>query len=168
MKLGLHIGLASTNITLEDTILSSNSGQNNTTDDEFFYNEKLYMFKPEDLEPNLNRALKAGLPVPLLTVMHFMTSATLEFHGSQDIMEAGYHCFISLTFALFVWILALLFTACIPRYSCYAFMIIGALMIATNVMYFFWTELDHNFPPIVISGKFIQLRLDKRVASQSY
>ena len=161
MEIGIHVGLASTNITLSSmnpmTNFSATSGTK-LTDLEFFYNEKVRMFKPELLEPSMNRALEVGLPVPLLTVIHFMTSASLDFHWSQDIMEAGYHCYLVLVLALLVWILALLFIAGVPRYSCYTFIVIGVLMISTNVIYFYWVQLDRHFPCIFVSGKFIELR----------
>jgi hypothetical protein len=160
MEIGLHIGLASSNITLTSLspIVWRNDSGTVLRNSTFFYNEKVPMFKPELLESSMDGALAVGLPVPLLTAIHFLTSATLDFHWSQDVMEAGYHCYLILVFALLVWFLALLFIAAIPRYSCYSFIVIGVLMISTNVIYFYWVMLDHHFPPFFISGQFIELR----------
>lgn len=183
MNLGIHIGLACTNVTLESIILppiepstkTSSLIITNATDHSnltittiiesikpqppyFFYNERLKMYIPELFEPEMGHALLAGYPVPLLTVYHFLTSATRGFSWSQDILEAGYHCYLLVIFALTVWFVTLVFIAAVPRYSCYAFVVIGCLLLFTNITYFYWVKLYHHFPPIYVGGEFVHLR----------
>jgi len=164
MEMRLHVGLASTNITLHNPHKVLRLVGRNITivprkDDEvFFYNERIRMFKPEMLEPRMEEAMEQGLPIPLLSVLHFLTSAQAGFGWSQDIMEGGYHCYCILTFALGTWFLAILFVASIPRYSCYTFLVTGLLMITNVMVYFHWVQLDRHFPPIFISGEFLELK----------
>jgi dual oxidase maturation factor 1 len=160
----LHVGLASINVTLHNLHAPVKPFGSNVTifphedDAVFFYNERIRIFKPETLEPSMETAIQYGLPIPLLSVIHFLTSAQIQFHWSQDIMEAGYHCYCALTFALGSWILSILFVAGVPRYSCYTFIFTGLLMITNSAVYFYWVHVESQFPPIFISGEFIELK----------
>lgn len=164
MEMRLHVGLASINVTLHNPheplkLIGRNvSITPKKSDEVFYFNERIRMFKPEMLDPSMAKAMEHGMPIPLLSVIHFLTSAQEGFGWSQDIMEAGYHSYCTLTLALGVWILAIVFVAGIPRYSCYAFIVTGFLMITNSVAYFRWVRVDRHFPPIFISGTFVELK----------
>ena len=163
VKVGVHIGLKSSNVTMQYKYkladnFTSNFWVSHVSTSNFWYNEEVVTATPEDLEHVMRNILRRGMPTPLLTVFHFLTASTLGFEWPHHIGEAGFHCLLILIFALLGWVLACLLTAAIPRYSCYAYIGIGVLMVLAVFTYFYWAMLDLIFPCIVIEDQFMRLK----------
>ncbi|ODN01216.1 Dual oxidase maturation factor 1 [Orchesella cincta] len=166
--LGVHIGLASFNVTLTSVYRDFDVAMNGSlipvaeTDGdlapEIFYNERVKMFVPSNFEGVMEKALDHGLPIPILTVYDCLLSATMGFDWSHRILEAGYHVYLILVFALVGWFIAILLVAAIPRYGCYAFIAVGILMIFASVVYFYWAAISEALPCIVIGDTYVELR----------
>ncbi|CAG7822941.1 unnamed protein product [Allacma fusca] len=163
MKVGVHIGLSSFNVTLDylselPENVSLDSPSSLVSAGNFWYNEKISTYHPDDLVPVMGNSLRRGMPSPLITVIHFLTASTLGFEWPHRVGEAGFHVYIILLFALLGWFGAVLLTACIPRYSSYAFIAVGVLMVAATLIYFYWAMIDLVFPCIVIEDNFVQVK----------
>lgn len=158
MQAGIHIGLTSFNITLDhlQTLQTPNNSFVSSPKD-FWYNEAVNIFHPETLEMSLNYYLGEGMPTPLLTILSFLTGSSEGFEWPHRLSEAGFHCYIILLAALILWFVALLLIAFIPRYSSFAFIGIGALMVINTIVYFYWAKTDCVYPVITVADRFIKL-----------
>lgn len=116
------------------------------------------MYNPSNFEGVMEKALQRGLPIPILTVYECLLSATMGFEWSHRILEAGYHVYLILVFALVAWCLAVILVAAIPRYGSYAFIAVGILMIFATLVYFYWAAISEALPCIVIGDSYVELR----------
>lgn len=116
------------------------------------------MYLPSNFDGVMEKALERGLPIPILTVYECLLSATMGFDWSQRIVEAGYHVYLILVFALVGWFIAALLVAAIPRYGSYGFIAVGILMILASVVYFYWAAVSEALPCIVIGDSYVELR----------
>lgn len=116
------------------------------------------MYLPSNFDGVLVKALNRGLPIPILTAYECLLSATTGFEWSHRILEAGYHVYLILVFALVGWFLAALLVAAIPRYGSYGFIAVGILMIFASVVYFYWAAVTVALPCIVIGDSYVELR----------
>lgn len=116
------------------------------------------MYNPSNLEGVMEKSLNHGLPIPILTVYECLLSATSGFDWSHRILEAGYHVYLILVFALVLWSIACVLVATIPRYGSYAFIAVGILMMFGSVVYFYWAAVSEALPCIVIGDSYLELR----------
>lgn len=116
------------------------------------------LYIPSNIEGVMGKALSHGLPIPILTVYECLLSANMGFEWSHRILEAGYHSYLILVFALVGWILASLLVAAIPRYGCFGFIAVGVLMIFASLVYFYWAAITEALPCIVIGDTYVELR----------
>ena len=99
----------------------------------------------------MREALIRGLPVPILTVLDYLTHQEEGFRWSVDYRLAGFACQFLLTLTLISWVWMNIFFLVIPEYGALAMTTTGCLALVSVFLY--WTLLPPRHLVIHISGQ---------------
>lgn len=169
LKLSVHIGLDAVNITLEKS-----AGRSRKTislprflpQDDYFlhrpngdikFNERIKLETAAAMMDQLFEALQRGLPVPILTVLNYLSHQEEGFRWSADYRTAGYYCKFVLTWALICWAWMNIMFLVIPRYGALSMVGVGSL--ALLAVFIYWILLPQHQLVIHINGQVISFSL---------
>lgn len=127
--IGAYIGLNHVNITLKALPIG------NWTMRDIDFNEQFRWDAALDMHDSYKLALKRGLPNPILAVAEYFSLGREGFAWGGQYRAAGYFASIMLYASLACWFLMNLMLITVPRYGAYTKIVIGLLLIATNVGY---------------------------------
>ncbi|KAL5280828.1 C06E1.3 family protein [Megaselia abdita] len=130
-KIGTHIGLMHVNVTL----CAIQIGNWSVPDIDF--NERFGWEGASDMTKHYHEALKRGLPFPILTVAEYFSLSQEGFTWGMQYRQAGYFASILLWTSLASWLLMNLLLIAVPRYGAYMKALTGALLVSTNVGYYY-------------------------------
>lgn len=109
----------------------------NHTDRDIDFNERFTWDAATDMKNSYKSALKRGLPYPILTVAEYFSLGREGFSWGGQYRAAGYYASILLWSSLASWFLMNLLLIAVPRYGAYMKCLTGALLVCTNIGYFF-------------------------------
>lgn len=138
--IGAHIGLMHVNITLKGLAVGNWSSQ------DIDFNERFRWDAAQDMDNSYKKALRRGLPYPILTVAEYFSLGQEGFAWGGQYRAAGYHASILLWASLASWLLMNLLLVAVPRYGAYLKVLTGLLLISTNIGYY-WSLPK---PPLII------------------
>ncbi|XP_069683373.1 dual oxidase maturation factor 1 isoform X2 [Periplaneta americana] len=127
-ELGAFIGLGHVNITL--------TAAGNWTAEDIDFNERFAWLGSGQMGESYREALVRGLPFPILTVAEYFSLGQEGFAWGGQYRAAGYYGSILLWAAFATWALMNLLLVVVPRYGAYTMMLTGALLLATDLVYF--------------------------------
>lgn len=142
-KQEIYVGLKSVNVSLVGELdgASSLASAVNEEDLPSFsqqsvnYNEKFKWDSPSEMSEEHLKALKRGLPYPILTVTEFLSQDSDGFIWSRQLRLAGYYCSLILYLSLVSWILTTIIICVLPIYLPHMLQITGALMMLAVWIY---------------------------------
>merc|ERR1719468_292500 len=129
-RIGIYVGLDHVNITL----LAMPEYYNHTMDVAF--NERFGFEQPDQLQIEFKKALKKGLPFPILTVAEYMSVDAEGFCWGRNYRQAGYYTSFFLWVSFACWILMNMMIVIVPRYGAYLMSLTGAVMLFADIVYF--------------------------------
>lgn len=122
------------------------------------YNEKIDLKTAEEMREQFRAALERGLPVPILTVINYLTHQEEGFRWSVDFRSAGFFCQFTLTLTLISWAWMNIFFLVIPQHGAIAMITTGLL--ALLAVFLYWILLPARILLININGSVLQPKLD--------
>lgn len=99
------------------------------------YNERFYWIEPNQMRQEHQNALARGLPYPILTVVEYLSQDEAGFSWSRQYRMAGYYSYIILWLSLCVCVLMFFLHCAAPKYGIYTMIILGFLLLLTNLTY---------------------------------
>lgn len=129
-RIGAHIGLMHVNITLMALPIG------NWTPPDIDYNERFSWNAADDMGNSYRKAIRRGLPYPILTVAEYFSLGQEGFAWGGRYRAAGYYASILLWASFASWILMNLLLVSVPRYGAYTMCLNGFLLICTAVGYY--------------------------------
>lgn len=137
--LAAYVGLNHVNITLRAlpiTTQSTESGNNTFVQmSDIDFNERFYWESAGQMQKNYRKALKQGLPYPVLTVAEYFSAGQEGFSWGGQYRSAGYYATIMLWTSFAAWLLMNLLIAVVPRYGAFTMVVLGVLLLATDLGY---------------------------------
>lgn len=181
LTLEVHVGLNYVNITLLLDPLQGGSSQKNdivvsrllprdsvqqitgsyaklSDMERIKFNERIELKTAEDMRVQFREALQRGLPVPILTVVNYLSHQEEGFRWSVDFRRAGYFCQFTLTLTLISWAWMNIFFLVIPHHGAIAMITTGLL--ALLAVFLYWILLPAFDLVININGSNLQFKLD--------
>lgn len=181
LTLEVHVGLNYVNITLLLDPLQGGSSQKNdivvsrllprdsvqqitgsyaklSDMERIKFNERIELKTAEDMRAQFREALQRGLPVPILTVVNYLSHQEEGFRWSVDFRRAGYFCQFTLTLTLISWAWMNIFFLVIPHHGAIAMITTGLL--ALLAVFLYWILLPAFDLVININGSTLQFKLD--------
>ena len=182
LTLEVHVGLNYVNITLaldpmQYTLLAQQqkteiilprllprdslqqiTGSYEKTSEKIKFNERIELKTAEDMRVQFKEALERGLPVPILTVVNYLSHQEEGFRWSVDYRRAGYFCQFTLTLTLISWAWMNIFFLVIPQHGAIAMITTGLLGLLAVFLY--WILLPTLDLIININGSVLQFKLD--------
>ena len=128
--MGIYIGLNNINVTLE----AMPQYYNHTMDVNF--NERFGFERPTQLQEEFNKALRKGLPYPILTVAEYISVDAEGFCWGRMYRQAGYYTSVFLWAAFALWIFMNVLLVVVPRYGAYVMSLTGLMMLYSNAVYY--------------------------------
>ena len=108
------------------------------------------------LREQMREALERGLPVPILTVVQYLSHAEEGFRWAVDFRTAGYCTRAVLLWTLAAWAFMNVLFLVIPRYGALAMMAVGLLCLLSVVVY--WSMLPTQPLVIHVGGRALRLQ----------
>ncbi|XP_065565823.1 uncharacterized protein LOC136030681 isoform X1 [Artemia franciscana] len=127
--MNVQIGLDHVNITLR-------SYENETNSEKINFNERFHWIKPDQLAEEYQRALKKGLPYPILTTAEYLSVDEEGFTWGRNYRQAGYFTCIMLWSGFASWCLMNILLIVVPRYGAYGMVFTGVQMVVANLVYY--------------------------------
>lgn len=129
----------------------------NWTPPDIDFNERFSWDAAHDMGNSYRNALKRGLPYPILTVAEYFSLGEEGFAWGGQYRAAGYYASIMLWASLASWLLMNLLLIAVPRYGAYTKILTGALLMLTNIGYYWMLPK----PPlkIIIEGGRLEFKL---------
>ena len=115
------------------------------------FNEYFRLDTANGMRHQMQEALVRGLPVPILTVLDYLTHQEEGFRWSVDYRLAGFTCQFLLTLTLISWVWMNIFFLVIPEYGAVAMAATGCLALISVFLY--WMLLPSRLLVIHISGQ---------------
>lgn len=122
------------------------------------YNEQIDLKTAEEMQEQFRSALERGLPVPILTIINYLSHQEEGFRWSVDLRQAGYFCQFTLTLTIICWAWMNIFFLVIPQHGAIAMIITGLL--ALLAVFLYWILLPARDLIININGSILELKLD--------
>jgi dual oxidase maturation factor 1 len=160
-QLEVNIGLSSTNVTLYGRLVGADDKaqaghhhqghqeQKTTTSKQAAnlvdYNERFHWDSPDRMSLEHDRALRRGLPYPILTITEFLSQDSDGFNWMRQLRQAGYFTSIALYAALASWCLTALVMCMLPVYLPHMMQITGAIMMSSVWIYTLLIESPKSF-----------------------
>ena len=129
-KMGVYIGLAHANVTLEAMPIYYNTSM------DINFNERFAWNGPTQLKEEYLTALIKGLPYPILTVAEYLAVDAEGFCWGRTYREAGYYTSIFLWTSFVLWILMNILLVVVPRYGAYLMTATGGMMVFSTLIYY--------------------------------
>ena len=127
-QVGLYVGLHGVNITL--TLADPVRRQFQ----DIYFNEHFHWDEPTSLNQQTGEALLRGLPVPILTVLEYLSAPEDLCIGCHLRYIAHWTSWI-LYAAGWIWAWTFIVCMAVPNYSCYGFMGCGACLLVSVLFY---------------------------------
>ena len=122
------------------------------------FNERIELKTAEDMRVQFREALERGLPVPILTVINYLSHQEESFRWSVDYRRAGFFCQFFLTLTLISWAWMNIFFLVIPQHGAVVMITTGLLGLLAVFLY--WILLPALDLVIVINGSVLKFKLD--------
>lgn len=122
------------------------------------FNERIELKTAEDMRTQFREALERGLPIPILTVVNYLSHQEEGFRWSVDFRRAGYFCQFTLTLTLISWAWMNIFFLVIPHHGAIAMIATGLLALVAVFLY--WILLPALDLVMNINGSLLQFKLD--------
>ncbi len=122
------------------------------------FNEEIELKTAEEMREQFKAALERGLPVPILTVVNYLSHQEEGFRWSVDFRLAGFFCQFTLTLTLISWAWMNIFFLVIPQHGAIAMITTGLLALLSVFLY--WILLPSRDMIININGSVLQFRFD--------
>lgn len=120
------------------------------------FNERIELEAGTALREQMREALERGLPVPILTVVQYLSHAEEGFRWAVDFRTAGYCTRAVLLWTLAAWAFMNVLFLVIPRYGALAMMAVGLLCLLSVVVY--WSMLPTQPLVIHVGGRALRLQ----------
>ena len=150
-RLGVYIGLSHANVTLEAMPVYYGNVSMDVN-----FNERFRFDGPVQLKEEYERALRKGLPFPILTVAEYLSVDAEGFCWGRNYRSAGYYTSVYLWTAFVMWLCMNLLLVIVPRYGAYMMTSTGAMMVFSDFCY--WYLLPDR--PLVIHIEEVVLRFE--------
>ena len=121
------------------------------------FNEEIELKTAEEMREQFKAALERGLPVPILTIINYLSHQEEGFRWSVDFRLAGYFCQFALTLTLVCWAWMNIFFMVIPQHGAIAMITTGLLALISVFLY--WILLPSRDMIATINGTVLKFRL---------
>lgn len=153
-RLDIDIGLKSANVSLYGKLIGSEIGDQ-SSENQIDYNERFSWNNPDEMSEEHLKALRKGLPHPILTVTEFLSRDSDGFNWGRQLRQAGYYTSIVLYLALISWLLTLAIICVLPVYLPQMMQLTGALLLSSVWTYTLLIQSPKNFT-IQLAGQPIE------------
>ncbi len=131
-RLGVYIGLSHANVTLEAMPIYYGNVSMDVN-----FNERFRFDGPVQLKEEYERALRKGLPFPILTVAEYLSVDAEGFCWGRNYRSAGYYTSVYLWTAFVMWLCMNLLLVIVPRYGAYMMTATGSMMVFSDLVYWY-------------------------------
>jgi len=142
---------------LIDTIPQDDDDEKEDGTENIYFNERIELLTAADMRDQIQEALQRGLPLPILTVMNYLSHQEEGFRWSVDLRLAGFYCQFILTITLITWAWMNIFFLVIPRYGAATMIVMGLLALLSVLVY--WLLLPARELVIYLSGNQLRFKM---------